>query len=135
MSFDPKNYPPNWLELVAQVRARSGDKCELCSVSNGAVGARDRFGNWHEENSIHAMQSDYGRHLFDDRFPAMIRIVLTTHHACDCDKRTCVDVSHFQHLCQRCHLNLDRDHHLAVQAANREAKRLKVQPRLLEVAP
>lgn len=27
-------YPPNWEEIVAQVRARSGDCCEWCGAAN-----------------------------------------------------------------------------------------------------
>jgi len=38
-------------------------------------------------------------------------VVLTTAHACH--DKPCIDPSHLFALCQRCHLNYDRDHHIA----------------------
>lgn len=128
--FDPKNYPPDWHQLGKLVRERAGNKCEICGVPNGAIGQRDRYGEWHDERSIHCMNSDVGAHLFAGDFPAMVKIVLTVHHACTCDKKTCRDISRWQLLCQKHHLNADRPHHLAVQKANREAKKRQAQPEL-----
>ncbi len=59
-------------------------------------------------------------------------VVLTTAHACH-DKR-CIDPGHLFALCQRCHLNHDRDHHIEVQRRNRRLIRIaKGQGILLEV--
>lgn len=38
MPIRPENrdrYPPNWNEIVAVVRERSGNRCEWCGVGNG----------------------------------------------------------------------------------------------------
>ena len=35
MPIDYKKYPDNWKFLSAQVRARAGQRCELCNVENG----------------------------------------------------------------------------------------------------
>lgn len=133
MPMNPTDYHPDWPAISRQIREQAGNACERCGVANHAVGARDRRGEWHDETDMEGMNSTTGFSLWPDGYPKVIRIVLTVAHLCDCDKRACRDPSHLQALCQRCHLNLDRPHHLAVQKVNREQKRLSLQPRLLGV--
>jgi len=134
--IDYRDYPKTWkTEIVPRIRKRAGEvldesggilveaKCEWCSVENHAKGARDRLGEWRLENDIHQMNSGQGMNLYGEEFPDMIVIVLTVAHL-DHDKRN-HDVSddRLAALCQRCHLNYDRPHHLEVQGANRERRK------------
>lgn len=120
MPMDHSRYPDNWEAISRQVRAEAGQKCERCGVRNHAVGARDRFGNWHDEDDIEGMNAGVGDSLFGD-YPKIIRIVLTVAHI-DHDT-TNNQRSNLAALCQRDHLNHDRPHHMANAAATRERKR------------
>lgn len=51
-------YPANWPEIRAQVKERAGNKCEGCGVANHAVGARDKRGDWHNQEDIDHLNSD-----------------------------------------------------------------------------
>lgn len=113
-------YPPDWEAISLQVREDAGQRCEWCGVDNGATGARSLNGIWYDEDDIDGMNSYEGLRLFGD-YPKIIRIVLTVHHI-DADK-TNNQRSNLVALCQRCHLNADRPHHLANAAATRTRKR------------
>ena len=131
MPMNRKDYPKDWPAISLRIRERAGWRCEWCGVKNGAVGARDRNGNWHDEDAIHHMHSDHGEALFGRYFPRMVRIILTVAHlgtpkpdgsrGNKHDKLDCRD-ENLAALCQRCHLNYDRADHLAVQAKNRRAR-------------
>jgi len=133
MPMDRSKYPDDWEQISARVRARANNECEWCHVKNGARGARDRFGVWHDEANIHGMSSDHGFALFGD-FPSIVTIVLTVAHLglpregdwrCWGDKHDKFDVrdGNLCALCQRCHLGYDRDDHLARQRENRAARK------------
>lgn len=120
MPVDYSRYPKNWKEIVEQVRTRSGNKCEWCGVENGAIGARSKTtGQWFDERTIDNMSASTGETHWSD-YPRMIRIVLTTAHlgidypdgtpGNKHDKMDC-RLENLAHLCQRCHLNYDRDEH------------------------
>lgn len=122
MPIDYKQYPKDWKEISQHIRfERAGGKCEWCHVEHGAVGARDKDGNWYDENDINAMNSDYGYTLWPDvGFPYMIKIILTTAHlgidkpdGTKGDKRDKSDCrpENLAALCQKCRLNFDRDDH------------------------
>lgn len=124
MPMNRADYPPDWPAISRRARDAAGNRCQQCGVANGAVGARDRHGEWHDEDDIHAMNSDVGYGLFDGEFPEMIRIVLTCHHP-DGDKAN--PDARLIVMCQRCHLNADRAHHLAKAAQTRRRKLLERQ--------
>lgn len=124
MPFDRSKYPTNWKAFSHEIRnGRAGGKCEECGVENYAVGARDRFGVFHFEDSIHCLNSYDGEYLFGDEFDwKMTKIVLTVAHLdheggiCDCYARTgmkCTNPEHVLALCQKCHLALDMPKHIA----------------------
>lgn len=122
MTFDPSQYHPDWKWIAQQIKDQAGNRCEWCGVANGAHGARDLSGTWHDEYQINNMNYDVGINLFGDEWDwHMITIVLTTAHLCH-DKR-CIDPTHLFALCQRCHLNADRDLHMAKAALTRQRKR------------
>lgn len=115
------DYCDGWPEISRRARESAGWKCVDCGVTNGAVGSRDRHGVWWNEDAIHGMNYDVGFHLFGGAFPKMIRIVLTCHHP-NHDKAN-PDAA-IEPLCQRCHLNKDRAHHLAKAAETRRRRKL-----------
>ncbi len=106
------DYPPDWGWIARQIRAQAGDRCEglpgeECGVANGAVGARDRHGAWHNEDAIRGLNGAVGESLWPDGFPRMVRVVLTTAHLCH--EAGCSDPGHLRSMCQRCHFSLDRE--------------------------
>jgi hypothetical protein len=67
-------------------------------------------------------------------------VVLTTAHlgepfAMNADKHDKRDIraENLAHLCQRCHLNHDRDEHLENARRTRDEKRLKTEPTLFPI--
>lgn len=124
MPVRPENrsrYPKHWKAIVAQVRERSGDRCEGspafpdCRVPNGAVGYRVD-GKWVELGA----SLDEASHLIDSGWAdgfKVTRIVLTTGHL-DHVPEHC-DLANLRHWCQRCHLVYDADHHSETRAATR----------------
>lgn len=110
MPIKPENagrYPPNWKELVEQVRARSGDRCEgspafpACRAPNGWL-RNNRTG----ELSDDGMLAEAWELADGD---SVTLIVLTVGHL-DHTPENC-DLDNLRHWCQRCHLNYDAKHH------------------------
>jgi hypothetical protein len=103
MPMDYSRYPPDWREISLRVRIEANWRCEWC----GAVNGRD-----HPETGS--------------------RVVLTVAHlgaeredGSPGDKHDKMDVRrvNLAALCQRCHLNFDRDEHLANARETRRRKR------------
>lgn len=128
-------YPPDWEAISLRIRSeRAQWCCEWCGVKNGAVGKRDRHGVWHDEHDIHMLNSDVGYDLFGE-FPDMIKITLTVAHlgtplpdgtpVSKHDKMDCRD-ENLAALCNRCHLNYDRDEHMVNAAKTRRRKRREI---------
>lgn len=95
MPIQPQNrhrYPPEWPVISHLVRWLAGWRCEWCGAENGQP---------------HPVTGS--------------RVVLTVAHVHDPAPEN-VDPRNLAALCQRCHLNHDRRHHLAVQAGNRRRK-------------
>ena len=105
MAFNPANYPSNWTELRANTLERAGHSCQLCGVKNHSIGARDKNGRWHDEESIKTLRMEDIERRFGG-VPKPIRIVLTCHHICF--EKSCGDINHLVAVCQRCHLNQER---------------------------
>lgn len=124
MPMDYSKYPPDWKAISLRIRAAADNKCIWCGVANKAVGARGKDGNWYDWDSIDCMQSDAGYALFGN-YPNIIKIVLTVAHL-DHDT-TNNDDSNLACLCQRCHLNHDREGHIAKAKITRRIKRLERQ--------
>lgn len=133
MPFKKELYPANWNEISRKIRDDAGDCCEWCGVKNGAIGARDKEGKWWDEDNIHHLNSDTGYFLFGE-FPRMVKIVLTVAHlgvplsdGSAGDKRNKADCrpENLAALCQKCHLNYDRDEHIENALKTRYQKRIK----------
>ena len=87
------DYPPDWPETRKRILERAGNKCEWCGAEN------------HKPHPITGS-----------------KVVLTIAHL-DHDKEN-HDVldDRLVALCQRCHLNYDREHHVENRKKNREKK-------------
>lgn len=103
MPVDWSRYPENWRAISLEIRTREGWRCKWCGAENGkpnpATGSR---------------------------------VVLTVAHlgvpfpdGTPGDKHNKRDVrpENLAALCQKCHLDYDRDEHIANARATRERKR------------
>ncbi len=106
MPFDKSKYPKDWDKISKRIRERDGNKCFWCEVKNGAVGARDRFGNWHDVQEIDSMNFEIRYDLFDNDYPKIVKIVLTVMHWPDHDPMNCSD-ENLKAACQKCHNRMD----------------------------
>jgi len=123
MPIRPENrsrYPAHWPEIRERIRVRSGDRCEWCGVHNHAVGYRQPDGVF-----VMLGRSPEDAGMACDAAEAdgfkVIRIVLTVAHVHDHDPANCDDAN-LAHLCQRCHLRHDIDHHKQTAYATRRAR-------------
>lgn len=95
MAFNKSEYPKNWKEIVSLVRQRSGDRCEGCYL----------YPDCRAINGIaHPVTGS--------------RVILTTAHFPDRTKSNC-NLNNLRHLCQRCHLAIDRSYHIRRRKENR----------------
>jgi len=117
-------YPKNWKsEIVPAIRARSGNRCE-CVGQCEQLHAGNRCAAPHGEIVRRHLVSPalWTRDLLTaDHYGRAIQIVLTVAHI-DHVPEHC-DPANLLHLCQRCHLLLDRHEHARNAAATR--RRLK----------
>lgn len=101
MPIKPENaarYPKNWKsEVVPRIRARSGNRCE---GTDQFPDCRAANGEPHPETGS--------------------KVVLTVAHL-DHTPENCDD-DNLRHLCQRCHLAYDHDHHRANARRTRRAR-------------
>ncbi len=63
MPFKKELYAKDWKQISLRIRERAGQQCEWCGVANGAIGARDKYGDWHDEDSIHKVRNPRLKHL------------------------------------------------------------------------
>lgn len=102
--MDYSRYPPDWKAISLHIRAeRAGWQCEWCGA---------RHGQPHPDTgSIVILTVAHLGTPYPDGTPG--------------DKHDKLDVrdENLAALCQRCHLNYDRDEHMANAAATRRRKR------------
>lgn len=119
-------YPENWKEISAAIRAREGNKCKFCGVTNHAWVWRDVLGQWHHAGKRSLVEAGFSNPPFHvactfengrTGIIKVIKIVLTVAHLNhtpeDCRPENLVA------LCQRCHLRYDREHHQKTRAQTR----------------
>lgn len=132
MPIRPENkarYPKNWKsEIVPQIRARSGNRCECtgqCSQQHGPdVGGRcirrnGEIGIWTDDGAAVPSLQPF-RPLFD-RQSDMVRIVLTVMHL-NHQPEDCSD-GNLLHGCQGCHNRYDAPARAAGIKRRRHAER------------
>ncbi len=110
--WDRKRYPPDWRELVAQVRARAAGRCE-CAGECGLHPGR-RCSEVQGEPALWARG----------------KIMLTTAHL-DHDT-THNGLENLKAMCQRCHLRLDVPQHRRNAQSSRRARKRNLE---LELGP
>jgi hypothetical protein len=127
MAMKRELYPDDWEAISLRIRERAGQRCEWCGLENGALGYRDDTGTFHHVpiEFADAYELD-GIRLF--------KIMLTVAHlgapkpdglpGDKRDKQDCRD-ENLAALCQRCHLNYDRDEHIFNAALTRRRKRIE----------
>lgn len=105
MPVDWSRYPPNWREIVAAIRERSGNRCEWCGAENGKPHP--------VTGSIVVLTTAHLGTPHADGRPG------DKHDKLDCR------MENLAHLCQRDHLNYDRDEHMANAAATRRRRKVE----------
>jgi hypothetical protein len=123
MPMDRKRYPKDWEEISRRIRfERANGFCEWCGIRNGWFRSKDDHTTW------------YGPDIVDDPWfkrLTLTKVVLTVAHL-GVDKPDGTPVSkadtmdcrpeNLAALCQRCHLNFDRDDHLRNRLINRRRR-------------
>ena len=93
-------YPADWGKIRARILKRAGDRCEWCGVRNGIAGWRRADGTFVPLDQPPIRPED----------SKVITIVLTIAHIHDRSPENCDD-GNLAALCQKCHLDHDRDQH------------------------
>lgn len=102
MPIKPENrrrYPKDWKQIRAAILERAEHRCEWCGVKN---------------------------HATVERSGSQTRIVLTIAHL-DHTPENCAP-ENLRALCQRCHLNYDRDQHLKNARLTRQTAKDQARP-------
>lgn len=129
MPMQRERYPADWKDISRRIRDRAGDRCEWCGLVNGALGYRDPAGRFWTDDEIDRLD---GGDPMDGKPWRRVRIVLTVAHlgtphadGTPGDKHDKLDCrpENLAALCQRCHLNYDRDEHAANAARTRLVKK------------
>lgn len=128
MPVDRSRYPKDWPKISARIRERSGGRCECegeCGLHRTNPGPR-RCCERNGEPAIWAKG----------------KVVLTVAHLGVAkpdgtpgdkhDKLDCRD-ENLKAMCQRCHLRVDIDEHVANAKRTRHRKRCLTEPMLLEI--
>lgn len=120
MPMDRTKYPKDWRQISRRIRfERAKERCEWCNAPHN--GWRDGE-QWFEPEFAETFP-----HMTED----MTKIILTVAHlgidkpdGTAGDKRDTMDCrpENLAALCQRCHLNFDREQHVQNRIRNRRAR-------------
>ena len=132
MPIDYKNYPKNWkTEIHKAVMERAKNRCENCNVPNYAVGYRvdgifiPTCGNLYHDSAGRGELSykearELVRHCNNFCDDKLIVIVLTKAHLDHNIKNN--DLSNLKALCQKCHLDYDKNFHVENRRKTQNSK-------------
>lgn len=113
MPCDYSKYPKDWKTVIRpRILKRADNKCEFCGAENYAQGWRGDDGYFYDFKKV----SSLGKST-DMINRKTIKIVLTISHQ-DHDITNNCD-SNLKALCQKCHLNHDKDHHKKTRLNNK----------------
>ena len=133
MAFKKERYPPNWLsEIRPRILEREGHRCKFCGVPDRSVGWFGRRGFYTPDQwASDAIDDDEEEFVAAKmaKKPAGSRVILTVAHLDH--GLTNHDDSNLAALCQRCHLNHDRNSTAAKRAEAKRYGRRKKQLQLL----
>lgn len=117
MPIDYKKYAKNWkTEIRPKILQRARNKCEFCWVENYAIWQRDYNWEWHNIKEIDQMGSCEWEMMFWEYKP--IKIILTIAHLDHNIDNNNDD--NLKALCQKCHLNYDKIHHIETRTKNKK---------------
>lgn len=122
MPINYSKYPANWLsEIRPRILKRAANKCEFCSIPNYAVGCRNEDGNFiPTSGNVHHDKAGNGElplaearkvvaHCKDVDYNNLIIIILTIAHLDHDVENHQVQDERLAALCQKCHLDYDRE--------------------------
>ena len=119
MPIDYKKYPSNWkTEIRPAILQRANNCCEFCNVKNYSEGFRNKEGRFYTTEFIVKELEITGLDMFEDELfhrvqkdgkVKPIKIVLTVAHLDHNISNN--EYSNLKALCQKCHLDYDKDHH------------------------
>ena len=113
MPINYNTYPKNWKsEIRPSILKRANNCCENCGVKNYDTGFRGNDGSFYNDNFILQQFELHGIDMFDgfiNEKSKRFKIVLTVAHL-DHDVNN-NDLNNLKSLCQKCHLNHDKEHH------------------------
>lgn len=109
-----KRYPADWGKIRARILKRAGDRCEWCGVRNGIAGWRRPDGTFVPLDQPPMRPED----------AKVITIVLTIAHIHDRAPENCAD-DNLAALCQKCHLDHDREQHEQSRLAGERKKQIE----------
>jgi hypothetical protein len=119
MPINYKDYPTNWkTEIRPAILKRANNCCEICNVQNYSEGFRNKEGHFYTTEFIISKLENSGVDMFEDELfncvqkngqVKPIKIVLTIAHL-DHDISN-NDFSNLKALCQKCHLDYDKNYH------------------------
>lgn len=115
MPVDMTRYPDNWPEISQHIRERAGGLCECtgeCERHSGRCTARNYFEHPKTGSKVIFTVAHLGIDYPDG--------TKGNKH----DKMDCRD-ENLKAMCQYCHLNFDRDEHIANAKATRRKKMIK----------
>lgn len=109
-------YPADWPQISRRIRDRAGNRCEFCTVPNGAMIRRAvaegvpvwrLAGDSAYENGRSAIDGAEVPDSMEDEcaYGPPVRVILTVAHL-DHQPENCAD-DNLRALCQRCHNTLD----------------------------
>lgn len=107
MPIDYRDYHPDWKAISLRIRnERAGGKCEWCGRPNGVIIVYEpkKPDEWRAADGS-MLEAAY----VHDGTLKMTKVVLTVAHLDHNKKHN--DDSNLAALCQRCHLNYDRNIH------------------------
>ncbi len=132
MAIDYSKYPPNWkTEIRPAILERDGHKCKFCNIPNYQIACRGKWygvdvwqdddGNIYDASNSVKISESYVGDVFTSEKEKITRVVLTIAHLDHNTENN--DYDNLAALCQRCHLNYDKEHHAINSRATIERKK------------
>lgn len=112
-------YPNNWKQISLDIRTKADNKCQFCGIENHSIGYRDKDGSFIELQPSHQVDID-----IEENNLKLIKIVLTVAHLDHNPENN--QLENLKALCQKCHLNYDKFHHLESRQKNKYQNQVSI---------
>jgi len=108
MPINYKQYPHNWKNIIVpQIRARSGNKCETCGVSNNTMMISVQVKKWNGRKWVYRREWHYPWEYLQNVKYKWVTVILTVAHKNHDKHNHKVRLEELIHECQLCHLRRD----------------------------